>query len=153
MICMCCAKVLSRVQLFVMSWTVAHQAPLSMGFSRKNAGIGCHAPLQGIFSTQASNPGLPHCRRILYHLSHQGSLVDEMLFFSTYLFFFFLSLNEKSIICHHAEHQRIWSWAHKTSQNYIQWRLTMGWIVTPKNSCWYPKSQYIWIWLIWILQM
>ena len=32
-----------------------------------------HSLLQGIFPTQGSNPGLPHCRRILYHLSHQGS--------------------------------------------------------------------------------
>ena len=39
----------------------------------KNAGVGCHAPLQGIFPTQGSNPSLPHCRRILYRLSHQGS--------------------------------------------------------------------------------
>ena len=31
--------------------------------------------LQGIFPTQGSNPGLPHCRRILYQLSHKGSLV------------------------------------------------------------------------------
>ena len=30
-------------------------------------------PLQGIFPTQGSNPGLPHYRQILYHLSHQGS--------------------------------------------------------------------------------
>ena len=29
--------------------------------------------LQGIFSTQGSNPGLPHCRQILYQLSHRGS--------------------------------------------------------------------------------
>ena len=29
--------------------------------------------LQGIFPTQGSNPGFPHCRQILYHLSHQGS--------------------------------------------------------------------------------
>ena len=29
--------------------------------------------LQGIFSTQGLNPGLPHCRQILYQLSHQGS--------------------------------------------------------------------------------
>ena len=28
---------------------------------------------QGIFPTQGSNPGLPHCRQILYQLSHQGS--------------------------------------------------------------------------------
>ena len=29
--------------------------------------------LQGIFPTQGSNPVRPHCRRILYQLSHQGS--------------------------------------------------------------------------------
>ena len=28
---------------------------------------------RGIFPTQGSNPGLPHCRCILYQLSHQGS--------------------------------------------------------------------------------
>ena len=39
----------------------------------KNTGVGCHALLQGIFPTQGSNPGLPHCRWILYRLSHQGS--------------------------------------------------------------------------------
>ena len=39
----------------------------------KNTGVGCHALLQGIFPTQGSNPGLSHCRQILYHLNHQGS--------------------------------------------------------------------------------
>ena len=39
----------------------------------KNTGVGCHALLQGIFPTQGSNPDFPHCRWILYHLSHQGS--------------------------------------------------------------------------------
>ena len=39
----------------------------------KNTGVGCHALLQGIFPTQGSNPGLQHCREILYHLSHQES--------------------------------------------------------------------------------
>ena len=29
--------------------------------------------LQWIFPTQGSNPGLPHCRQILYQLSHKGS--------------------------------------------------------------------------------
>ena len=42
------------------------------GLSRQNTGVGCHALLQGIFPTQGSNPDLPHCREILYHLSHQG---------------------------------------------------------------------------------
>ena len=39
----------------------------------KSTGVGCHAFCQVIFPTQGSNPGLPHCRWILYHLSHQGS--------------------------------------------------------------------------------
>ena len=39
----------------------------------KNAGGGCSFLLQGIFPTQGLNPGLPHCRRILYCLSHQWS--------------------------------------------------------------------------------
>ena len=50
----------------------------------KNTGVGCHALLQGSFPTQVSNPGLLHCRQILYHLSHQGRptvniLSDKML--------------------------------------------------------------------------
>ena len=39
----------------------------------KNTGEGCHTLLQGFFPTQGLNPGLPPCRQILYHLSHQGS--------------------------------------------------------------------------------
>ena len=37
-------------------------------------GVGSLSLLQGIFPTQGSNPGLLHCRRILYQLSHKGSL-------------------------------------------------------------------------------
>ena len=40
---------------------------------RKNTGVVSLALVQGIFLTQGSNPGLLHCRRILYQLSHQGS--------------------------------------------------------------------------------
>ena len=39
----------------------------------QNPGVGSLALFQGIFPTQESNPGLPHCRRILYQLSHKGS--------------------------------------------------------------------------------
>ena len=38
----------------------------------KNTGVGCLDLLQGIFSTQGSNPVLLRCRQILYHPSHQG---------------------------------------------------------------------------------
>ena len=125
----------SCVQLCATRWTIAHQAPLSMGFSRQehwsglpcsppgdlpdpgmetasfmssalagsslplappgksyglfslpphglyspwnspgqNAGVGSLSLLQGICPTQGLNPGLPHCRRILYQLSHKRS--------------------------------------------------------------------------------
>ena len=56
--------------LSVISWTVAL---CLQGFSRQEYWIGYHALLQGIFPTQRLNSGLPHCMRILYHLSHQGS--------------------------------------------------------------------------------
>ena len=41
----------------------------------KNTRVGCHAFLQGIFLTQGLDPGLLHCRWILYHLSPEGSPV------------------------------------------------------------------------------
>ena len=39
----------------------------------QNTGVGSRRLLQWIFPTQGSNPDLPHCRQILYSLSHQGS--------------------------------------------------------------------------------
>ena len=38
----------------------------------QNAGVGSLSLLQGIFPTQGSNPGLPHCRWILHQLSHKA---------------------------------------------------------------------------------
>ena len=49
----------------------------------QNTGVGSLSILQGVFLTQESNRGLLHCRRILYHLSYQGSpaatLVDPLI--------------------------------------------------------------------------
>ena len=64
---------LSHVQLFLTPWTIAHQAPLSMGFSRQEYWMGNHSLLQEIFPTQELNLDLLHCRQILYYLSHKGS--------------------------------------------------------------------------------
>ena len=75
-------KSLSRVQLFGVSRTtvcvtprtVALLAPLSMGILQARKLEWFSMPFfQGIFPTQGPNPGLPYCRWILYHLSHQGS--------------------------------------------------------------------------------
>ena len=52
----------------------------------QNTRVGSLSLLQGIFPMQGSNPGLLHCRQILYQLSHQGSpLFSNAYFKSRYL--------------------------------------------------------------------
>ena len=51
---------------------VAHQAPLSSIQAKILEWIAIPFS-RGIFPTQGSNPGLTHCRQILYYLNHQGS--------------------------------------------------------------------------------
>ena len=60
---------------------IAHQPPLSMDFSKQEYWSGLSIPSPGDFPTQGSNPGLPHCRRILYCLSHQGRSILAQLSF------------------------------------------------------------------------
>ena len=60
-------RLLSCVQLFVTPWTSPWNSP------GQNTGVTSLSLLQGIFPTQGSNPGLPHCKWILYQLSHKES--------------------------------------------------------------------------------
>ena len=57
------------------SWTLCSPPGSSVHVDSpgKNTRMGCHALLQGIFPTQGLNPGILHCRWVLYCLSHQGS--------------------------------------------------------------------------------
>ena len=57
--------------LFAVSWTVAPQAPPSMGFSRQEYWSGLPCPPPGYLPDPGANSGLLHCRWILYHLSHR----------------------------------------------------------------------------------
>ena len=47
----------------------------------KNTGVDCHNILQRIFPTQGLNPGLLHCRQILYCLSYREVLKKEIVIF------------------------------------------------------------------------
>ena len=67
-------KSLSRVWLFATPWTVARQAPLSMGFSNQEYWSGLPFPSPGDLPNPGIEAGLLHCRQMLYPLSHQGSL-------------------------------------------------------------------------------
>ena len=55
------------VQPFETAWSTRLLCPWDS--PGKNTGVGCQFILQGIFPTQDSYPGLPHCRQILYLLS------------------------------------------------------------------------------------
>ena len=50
----------------------------------KNTGVGSLSLLQEVFPTQGSNPGLPHCRQILYQLSHKGSPIYIYIYLYIY---------------------------------------------------------------------
>ena len=57
--------------LFATPWTVQ-----SNSYPSQNTGVGCLSLLPRICPTQGSNTGLPHCRQILYQMSHQDSWIE-----------------------------------------------------------------------------
>ena len=65
--CVCVPSCFSHVWLFETLWTNPIKLLCPWDSPGKNTGMGCHALLQGIFSTQGSNPHLLHCRWTLYH--------------------------------------------------------------------------------------
>ena len=71
------------MQLSCNPWTVACQAPPSMGFPKEDTVVDCHFLLQGIFLTQGSNQCLLHYRQILYYIPYQslGKLEEAMFIF------------------------------------------------------------------------
>ena len=65
---------LSCVRLFVTPWTVAYQAPPSLGFSRQECWSGLPFPSPGYLPDPGIEPGSPSLQANVYRLSHQGSL-------------------------------------------------------------------------------
>ena len=87
-VCLLVSHVRQSVRFFPFlpaPWTVARQAPHSLGFPSKNTGVGCHFLLQGIFLTQGSNPHLLHCEQILYCLSYLGGLSETLQVLKSFL--------------------------------------------------------------------
>ena len=88
-------KVAQLCLTFVIPWTVQDWITFVIpGLYRnspgQNTGVGSLSVLQGIFPTQGSSPGLPHCRQILYQPSTQGKpnkrvhvLQQKMLYAAT----------------------------------------------------------------------
>ena len=89
---LCCVWLLSRVLLFVTAWTVAFQAPLSMGFSRQeywrglpcpppwdlsNPGIEPRSPALQVDSLPSEPPGKPQIHTTIYEI---GSMYSTILY-------------------------------------------------------------------------
>ena len=68
----------SRICLFMTPWTVAHQAPLSVEFSRQEYWSGLPFPTPGIFLSQGLNLRLLHWQALL--LCHLESVIIRLLF-------------------------------------------------------------------------
>ena len=51
----------------LLAGVASHCGARALGHRGQNTGVGSLSLLQGIFPSQGSNPGLPHCRKILYH--------------------------------------------------------------------------------------
>ena len=82
--CKCSSSILRQVSALSTGWKLISNHLLNPGFDSlwlyspwnspgQNTAVGGLSLLQGIFPTQESNPGLPHCRWILYKLSHKGT--------------------------------------------------------------------------------
>ena len=88
-------KSLSRARLFVTPWSIACTKLLRpWDFPGKSTGLGCHFLLQGIFPTQGSNSGLPHCRQTLYRLSNYLNDCLNFLKFMLYKWTFHSPIND-----------------------------------------------------------
>ena len=105
-VCVCVLNCSSRVRLFVTPWTMAHQAPLFMGFSRKEYwnGLPCPHP------RDLPDPGVEPCR------GRQGSpvqctLIDKDVC-SAVLGWSFLEMSVRSSCL---EHPAVWMPSHHSS--------------------------------------
>ena len=95
-VCLCCAQLLSHLLLFATLWTVACQAPQSMGFCKQEYWRGLPCLPARDFLTQRSNLHLLHYRQILYHQATRE-----------YIHFFFLAALDLSCGTWHLQLQRV----------------------------------------------
>ena len=77
------------------------QAPLSTGFSREEYWSGLPCPPPKDLPNPGIKPSLPHCRQILYNLSHQGSPRNEHTWieWSVHLYISFIQQLLCAMIC------------------------------------------------------
>ena len=97
----------------------------------QNMAVGSLSLLQGIFPTKGSNPGLPHCRRILYQLSYNGS--PRILEWVAYPFSSGSSHPRNLTGVSYIAGRFLTNWAMREAQGLI--------FIFPSIRMWIPKEQ------------
>ena len=95
----------------------------------QNTGVGSRTLLQGIFPTQGLNPGLPHCRQILYQLSHWGSPRKQGG--EAVLIKVRLRTGSASLAAHSVDQADLgstWSQGERTRSHLPMWRVTTHYV-------------------------
>ena len=129
-----------HVQLFTTPWTI-YSPWNSPG---QSTGVGSLSLLQGIFPTQGSNPGLPHCRQILCQLSHKES--PRRLEWVAYPFSnrSFQPRNQTRVSC--IAGRLFTNWAIREGivlSHYISIQIGQNQIdILPERRCRWPKSTW-----------
>ena len=133
----------------VVSNSLGHHGPQSTrplhpwDFPGKNTGVGCHFLLQGIFPTQGLNPGLRHCRLMLYRLNHQGNPTDCPQFSTSHLLLFeiqsgflfmtaFIEATYKPHVAKPKGHTSVLIWLDlsATFGNWLNWLIPLLWKIS-----------------------
>ena len=102
----------------------------------KNTGVGSHSLLHGIFPTQGSNLGLPHCRQILYQLSHQESPISRICDIKVHF------ISDSQLL-----HLSLLKYSSDILKNnpptvkFTHFRHTFWWVLTSMCSCRNPPPQ------------
>ena len=101
----------------------------------QNTRVGNLSLLQEIFPTQGSNPGLPHCRQILYQLSHKGSSEWEKIFANLISVKGLTSKIDKELIVINSKNKFFFllkKWEKDPKRHFFQGRHKNGWQVYDK---------------------
>ena len=142
--CACvCAKSLQLCRLFVTLWAVAHQAPLSMGFSRQDYWSRLPYPPPGDLPNPGIETQFSHvASRFFYRLSHQGSPLFPKGKSAT-LFLLIAGSRFSCNQCILGATIIIWDFSRRF--NFCQWD-KISYYVSPWLSCLFVlnASHYVW---------